>query len=119
VLARKFENTREGRIDFMYNKFSRKLLNGDLARGWQSLITMRDDKRYMAELVRISQGRCFFLFPTIRSAFSRWTTLKADLEALAKLRAEQAEKDAEQARVDRIAELEAELKARLLGRAGR
>eukprot|EP00900_Chrysochromulina_parva_P002956 jgi/Chrpa1/12661/Chrysochromulina_OHIO_Genome00007162-RA len=109
VLARKFENTREGRIDFMYNKFSRKLLNGDLARGWQSLITMRDDKRYMAELVRISQGRCFFLFPTLRSAFSRWTTLKADLEALAKLRAEQAEKDAEQARVDRIAELEAEL----------
>ena len=109
VLARKFENTREGRIDFMYNKFSRKLLNGDLARGWQSLITMRDDKLYMAELVRISQGRCFFLFPTIRSAFSRWTTLKADLEALAKLRAEQAEKDAEQARVDRIAELEAEL----------
>ena len=109
--ARKLEATREGRVEFLYQKALRKIFHAQLAKGWNSLKAKYDEVLYARVLIRTSGGRFFNLIPTVRSAFGKWTNLKGDLEHAAKLKAEAKVVQEEKERQNLVAELEAELDA--------
>ena len=71
-LTLKLEQTREGRIDFYYEKAVKRMAKLQLTKGWNSLLEMYDEVRNTRQLINMSQGRLFSLMPTVRTAFSKW-----------------------------------------------
>ena len=74
----KFERTKEGRVEYYYQKASRRIGQVELSRGWSAWLDLYEEKLYEKTLIRRTQSAFFCVNPTVPTAFAKWHVCALD-----------------------------------------